>query len=296
MNSFSISQLAQFAGVKPHTIRMWEQRYNGLKPTRSQGNTRHYDNNQLRRLLNIVSLSKGEHKVSALCAMTDKKLFTLIEEMQATAMIDSDEFFVSQLIVAGMSYNELYFEKTLSLSLLKYGMKDTYLKVIYPMMVRVGLMWSSDSIPPAHEHFISNLVRQKLYTAIGLLPPPKPDAQTWMLCLPENELHEIGLLFACYLIRVLGGKAIYLGANLPIDSLKEALKCVRPSNLLLFFVRNDFPENMSKYLKALNHHFAGKNIFVAGSGLDLSVIKSKKIQFLQSVGELEYHLNAAKVV
>ena len=115
MNLFSISQLSRYSGIKPHTIRAWEQRYNALKPVRSEGNTRYYDNSQLRRLLNIVSLADSEHKLSELCEMPDKRLFHLVNE-RVQDTIDRtgrEEYFISQMIAAGMSYDEQHFEKIL---------------------------------------------------------------------------------------------------------------------------------------------------------------------------------------
>ena len=113
---FSISQLQQFSGIKAHTIRMWEQRYNALQPNRSEGNTRYYDSNQLRRLLNIVSLMEADYKVSELCAMDNKKLSALLNEKHQSYQSTSEtaEHFISQLIAAGMSFDEINFEKIFS--------------------------------------------------------------------------------------------------------------------------------------------------------------------------------------
>lgn len=297
MNQFSISQLAQFSGIKPHTIRMWEQRYNALQPNRSEGNTRYYDNSQLRRLLNIVSLMEGDHKVSELCSMTDKKLYKLVGEFQNIPNVNElNEYLISQLIAAGMSYDEAYFDKTFSHCFLKYGIKDTYSKVIYPMLVRIGLMWASDSLPPAHEHFISNLIRQKLFTAIDSLPPAKSAFDSWLLFLPENEFHEIGLLFAHYLIRFSGKKVIYLGSNVPLQSLLIAVKDTSPANLLLFFIRADLPENFQEYLDKLGVHISSKKIFVSGTKKVTDQLKAeKKIHFLNSVEDLEQQLQLPTV-
>lgn len=294
MDQFSISQLAQFSGIKPHTIRMWEQRYNALQPQRSEGNTRYYNSAQLRRLLNIVSLIDGDYKVSELCSMSDKKLYDLIVDIQTTPVANElDEYFVSQLIAAGMSYNELYFDKTFSHCLLKYGMKDTYIKVIYPMLVRVGLMWSGDCLRPAHEHYISNLVRQKLFTAIDSLPPANSPEDAWLLFLPENEFHEVGLLFAHYLIRSFGKKVICLGSNVPFDSLSTAVKETSAANLLLFLVRTDSTGNIQEYLDELSSKFSRKNIFVSSQKKVSDLLKKqKRISFLNSVEDLSYHLQS----
>lgn len=279
--------MSQFSGIKPHTIRIWERRYNALKPNRTEGNTRYYDNEQLRRLLNIVSLADVGYKISELCAMPDKKLFKLIQESNTETGNETNEYFIAQLISAGMSYDESAFEKTFSHCLLRNGMKDTYLKVIYPMLLRIGLMWSADTIPPAHEHFISNMIRQKLLTAIDSVPATKPESHSWLLFLPENEFHEIGLLFASYLVRTYAQKVVYLGSNFPVQSLKTVLKDTSPTNLLLFFAHHDLPDDIRKYLNNLSNQFKGKNIFVATHQKFTEQLgKIKKITFLHSVEEL----------
>jgi methanogenic corrinoid protein MtbC1 len=249
MDFFSISQLSQFSGIKPHTIRMWEKRYNALTPTRSGGNTRYYDNAQLRRLLNIVSLYECGYKLPEICGMPDKKLFALVDEINKSVSLDeSANYFVSQLIGAGIGFNEEHFEKIFSHCLIRFGLKDAYIKVIYPMMSRIGILWTIDHLTAAHEHFVTNLLRQKLFTAINSLPPPTSSPDTWLLFLPEDEFHEIGLLLANYLIRLSGRKVIYLGTNVPLQSISIALQHIKPENLLLFMVHNDLPENLKKLL------------------------------------------------
>ncbi|HUZ60476.1 MAG TPA: MerR family transcriptional regulator [Hanamia sp.] len=291
MNQFSISQLEKFSGIKAHTIRMWEHRYNALKPNRSEGNTRYYDNNQLRRLLNIVSLSNQEYKVSELCAMPDKQLFKLAGKLKNETGNRTDEYFVSQLIAAGITYDETHFDKIFSHCLLIYGMKDTYLKVIYPVLVRTGLMWCTNTLPPASEHFISNLFRQKIFTAIDSLPITTNSLTSWVLFLPENEFHEIGLLFSHYLIRLSGKKVIYLGPNVPLNFLVEIQKDFLPQNILLFFVHNVSDAEVQKYLNELSSRFTGKKIFVAATQKLKDKLKLKNdIHFLSSVTDLEKEL------
>ena len=294
MNIFSISQLSQFSGVKAHTIRIWEQRYNTLKPNRTEGNTRYYDNDQLRRLLNIVSLSNIDYKVSELSGMSDKELFALVENSNKKEENGQENYFISQLISAGMTYDEPGFEKMFSHCLLHFGLKGTYIKVLYPLLVRLGFMWTSDTIPPAHEHFISNLIRQKLFTAIDSLPASLAQSDVWVLFLPENEFHEIGLLFANYLLRSNGKKTIYLGTNVPLESIKRLLKNSDVENVLLFFVHNDFPEEIKKYLNQLSDEYTGMNIFVAShQKITKQLGKIKKVSFLHSVEDLQQQLLSA---
>ncbi|MGZ8544410.1 MAG: MerR family transcriptional regulator [Flavisolibacter sp.] len=288
MNRFSISELSRFSGIQSHTIRIWEKRYNALQPMRSEGNTRYYDGEQLRRLLNIVSLMKVDRKVSELARLPDEKLNKLVSAFTLDVKArDHEEYFISQLIAAGMEYNESHFEKLFSHCLLRYGLPDAYKKIILPLLNRVGLMWTDSSIPPAAEHFISNILRQKLYTAIDALPPVKSSLPPWILFLPEEELHEIGLLFAHYLIRQSGQPSIYLGANMPLSSIKEIINSIQPGKILIFLVHNDDPLETTRYLQAL-HTATKKPIFIAGHPELISQVeKHKKIKWLRSVEDLE---------
>jgi methanogenic corrinoid protein MtbC1 len=278
MNLFSISDLEQFSGIKTHTIRAWEQRYGALTPHRSEGNTRYYDNTQLRRLLNIVSLLSYDYKVSELCAKTDQQLYTLLHQnfnvSETTG--DSNTPFISQLINAGMNFDEVLFDKIFSHCILKMGIKKTYTDIIYPLLERVGLMWATAEITPAYEHFISNLVRQKLFTAIDSLPMPAAGAENWVLFLPENEFHEIGLLFAHYLIKESGRKVIYLGSNIPIDTLKHTAQGTKPSHLLCFLVHHQTPSEIKKYITQLKSCFPKTYLYIAGSEKILGPVPSEK--------------------
>ena len=289
MNLFSISQLSRLSGIKSHTIRIWEHRYDALTPNRSEGNTRYYDNKQLRRLLNIVSLMKADYKVSELSAMPDKKLFKLIEELSGKDFKkDTSEYFILQLISAGMNYDEVGFDKIFSHCLLKYGMKKAYTDIIYPMLNRVGIMWRSELIEPSAEHFISNLIRQKLFTVIDSLPAAKANSESWLLFLPENEFHEIGLLFSHFLIRHSGRKSVYLGSSVPLDSIKETVKVVSPSNILLFLTHNDTQEGIKHYIDELSVLFKnGKISIAAGPEFFKGVTVNKNIQWIYSVENLE---------
>ncbi len=290
MDRFTISQLEQFSGIRAHTIRMWEQRYNALTPNRTDGNTRFYDNSQLRRLLNIVSLLDSGYKVSELCLMSDPQLFNILRP-QTEGKLPSNEghrYFINQLIAAGMTYDELHFEKILASCILRMGLRDAYINVMYPMMNQVGLLWASDALPPAQEHFISNLIRQKLFTAIDSLPPAEKSSRSWVLFLPEDEFHEVGLLMTHYLLKQAGHKVIYLGTNVPLDTLTSAAEDITPSFLMLFMVNNTSAEKAQQYLDDLKDTFGKTIIFLSAKPALASSIKTgRRLHTLSSVEDLE---------
>jgi MerR family transcriptional regulator, light-induced transcriptional regulator len=287
MNQFSIAQLAQFSGIKPHTIRIWEQRYGALTPNRSEGNTRYYDNNQLRRLLNLVSLSATGHKIAKLSPLSDKELFKLVEAQKEISQSAVNELFISQILAAGIEYNEALFEKIFSHCILKFGLKDTYLEIIYPSLVRLGLLWSTGNLPPAQEHFLSNLYRQKLLTAIDSLPVAAEKQDSWLLFSREDEFHEMGLLFAHYLLKSAGKKVIYLGTNVPLTSISDCVSVTKVENALFFLVRNENVDEVNDYIDKLQKELRGKRIVVAtNEKLAPQLAKRKKTEVIHSVDEL----------
>jgi DNA-binding transcriptional MerR regulator len=287
---YSISDLEQLSGVHVHTIRIWERRYNALEPMRSAGNTRFYDDGQLRRLLNIVGLSQSGLKISQVCALSESEMDKLLkQEMDLTISNDSHfEYYISQLLSYGLFYNEFEFDQLLSRCLYEHGMVNSYKRVIYPLLIRLGLMWRRDNICPAQEHFLSNLIRQKLFTAINSLPAnTKPDS-SWLLFLPEDEDHDIGLLFANYILKAAGHRVIFLGGRVPLDSLKDAMQNNEIDQMLLFMVRSRPVADANSYLDELSESFSGTKIHLAGNARLIGEMNLKSnINWFQSIEAFE---------
>jgi len=293
MTHFSISELEQLSGIKAHTLRIWEQRYNALSPMRSSGNTRYYDSRQLQKLLNVVSLSETGKKVSELFALSEQEINLLLDQqISLTTPTNSQfEYFISQMIIAGMNYNEMDFEKHFSACLLRYGMKNSYLNVIQPMLVRVGLIWGKDAINPSQEHFLSNLLKQKILTSIDGLPYASNVKKKWVLFLPNGEFHEIGLILSNYLIKSAGQSTIYLGANVPFQSILSTINDTNPTDLLFFFIVNRPIKEVQKYFDDLCKFSKSINIHIAGNKKLIEQIKiGKKVNWIQSIEELEKQL------
>lgn len=288
---FSISDLQKFSGIQPQTIRMWEKRYNALQPIRSEGNTRYYNDSQLKRLLNIVSLNHAGLKISKICQLSDREIHELLgSEIHKTRSDDKQiEYFISQLIHYALDYDEFAIDKILSHCMDVFGIEATYKRVIYPLLVRVGLMWCQDSICPAQEHFLSGLVRQKLFTAINNIPSsPGSINPTWLLFLPEEESHDIGLLFAHYLLRTRSQRIIYLGANVPFESLQEVMQQQRIDHILFFFIRLRPVDEAEQYLQTLRDAFKSVTINFSGNFKLISELKfDPSINMLRTVEELE---------
>ncbi len=262
--TYLIKDLEKLIGIKAHTIRMWEKRYNVVRPKRTPTNIRYYCDNDLKRLLNISFLLKQGFKISQLCDLSDNELGDKIMSFHDHSK--GEEIRIDNLVTAMIDLDEALFEKTISLATLNLGFEHTVVKIIYPFLERIGILWQSGNINPAQEHFITNLLRQKLLVAIdSLVIKPVKGSKRFILFLPENERHELGLLFYSYLVRKTGHKIIYLGQSVPYDDLLEVALFKEPDALVTSFVAAMNIPDADAYLQRLVTDFKFKTIYITGN-------------------------------
>jgi DNA-binding transcriptional MerR regulator len=291
---YSISDLEQLSGISVHNIRIWERRYNALQPSRTSGNTRFYDDSQLKKLLNIAGLYFAGHKISKACAMSPEETRSFLQkEIDASLSPENQyEYFISQIISHGMVYDEHEVNQLITQSFDRNGVLSTYKFVMYPLLTRLGLMWRKDSLCPSQEHFLSSIFRQKLYTAIDGCLPAKLDSNKWILFLPEDEDHDIGLLLASYLLKEAGARVIYLGAKVPEYALKNTIQSTDPENLLFFMTRVRPVSDAQRFVDTLAKDYPGKKIFLSGNPKVLSEVRlPAKVNWLQGLSDFEEVIN-----
>lgn len=262
--TYLIKDLEKLTGIKAHTIRIWEKRYNVVSPKRTPTNIRYYCDNDLKRLLNISVLLKQGFKISQLSELSDDELGDKIMSLHYHP--EGEEVGIDNLVTAMIDLNEALFEKTINLSALNLGFEHTVLKIIYPFLERIGILWLSGNINPAQEHFVTNLLRQKLLVAIdSLVMKPARDSKRFILFLPENELHELGLLFYSYLVRKAGHKIIYLGQSVPYEDVVEVARFKEPDALVTSLVAAMNLADANTYVHRLASDFTSKTIYITGS-------------------------------
>jgi len=257
MITYSIADLENLTGIKAHTIRIWEKRYNVIQPSRTATNIRYYSNDDMRKLVNIAALLNAGMKISKISKLSDKELNIEIRNRLGSGNSEDviAESYISQLINAGLEFSEASFDKLFSSAILKYGVKDAYIKILIPVLNRVGLLWSTESLNPAQEHFISNMVKQKLFSAIDALPPANLNQAQVVLFLPDFEDHEIGLLMANFMLRQAGRNVIYLGQKVPLVNIKDTVLECDPSQLLFFLIQTRPTEFLQNYIDQLTSEF-----------------------------------------
>ncbi len=263
MIQYSIKDLEQLTGIKAHTIRIWEKRYQLIEPERTSTNIRFYSDNDLKKLLNVSTLNRNGLKISSIVTMNNDEINERIMEISDTSH-DSDNQ-IEQMIVAMIDLDEQRFERVLSTSVIKIGFDETVIKVLYPFFEKIGLLWQIGTIYPAQEHFVSNLIRQKLIIAIdGQSGNSKPASKTFLIFLPSNEWHELGLLFYSYLVKKAGFRVIYLGQSVPFEDLIEVSLKHRIDYLFTSVTTPLTLKKYSEYIHQLSLAFPDRSIFVSG--------------------------------
>ncbi|WP_339867715.1 MerR family transcriptional regulator [uncultured Algoriphagus sp.] len=261
MSNYSIKDLEQLSGIKAHTLRIWEQRYNLLNPKRTDTNIRFYDDENLKLILNIAMLNNHGIKISKIAAMSSMEISKEIIRLTDQSVDHNDQ--IQALTICMIEMDEDRFEKVLTSSIIKLGFEDTIIKVVYPFLTKIGILWMTGAINPAQEHFISNLIRQKLIVAIDG-EVGNNFGKTFMLFLPEGELHEISLLFSSYLIKKHGHKVIYLGQNTPNEDLLSVYNMQQPDYLFTVITSSPTPDKVQDYLNMLAAEFSNTTVFVTG--------------------------------
>jgi MerR family transcriptional regulator, light-induced transcriptional regulator len=264
MAAYTIRELENLSGIKAHTIRIWEKRYGLLAPQRPSTNIRTYCDSELKKLLNISILNHHGIKISKIAQLSQEEINQKINNYSQD--ITNTESQVESLAVAMIDMDEYRFEQILARSIIQFGFEDAVIKVLYPFLNRIGIMWQTGTINPAQEHFISNLVRQKFFVAIdGLINSDNSDTKRFVFFLPEGEWHEIGLLFFCYATKKRGHRVIYLGQSVPLGDLSEITR-VRPVDYLVTsFISSINGNDMVNYANQLATNFSDKTIFFSGS-------------------------------
>ena len=223
-NTFSIKDLENLTGIKAHTIRIWEKRYNVLEPLRTDTNIRYYDLKGLQKILNITLLHDYGYKISKISKLSPEKIPVLVSEIISNKSAKNHA--ISSFKMAMMNFDQKLFLDTYNNLLSEKSFREVFFEVFIPLMEEIGFLWQAETISPAHEHFISYLIKLKIWVNTEKIQNnvPTKDDKIFVLYLPSDEVHELGLMYLNYEIILSGYKSIYLGESVPVDSLKDLKK------------------------------------------------------------------------
>lgn len=263
MSSYSIKDLEQLSGIKAHTLRIWEQRYNFIIPKRTETNIRYYDDQDLKLILNVSLLRENGYKISKIAEMDQEQIAQAVLEITERNSSSSDQ--IHSLVLSMIDLDEDRFDKIMSTNILQTGFESTMFTIVFPFLSKIGVLWQTGSVSPAQEHFIANLIRQKLIVAIDACYVPSKEEKTrYLLFLPEGELHELSLLFCHYLLKSRKNKVVYLGANVPLNDLIQTCELYKPDCVVSVFTSAPLQSKVQSYINELSKRLPHTRLFLSG--------------------------------
>lgn len=286
---FTIKDLENISGIKAHTIRIWEKRYNLLEPKRTDTNIRFYSTQNLQKLLNIVLLNNNSFKISKIAKMSEEELVMQSREMVLETAINDEA--INAFKLSMFQFDKILFNNTYNKLLLKKTFREIFREVFIPFLDQIGLLWQTDTLTPAHEHFISNLIVQKIQINTEKLQYTISNTnKSYVLFLPENEIHELGLLYLNYELVLRGFHTIYLGQSLPLNNLDYFFKNKGKICFLTSLIVKPDTNKVESYFKEIDTILKGTNHELIAIGRKTQLVENQnfksKIALYNSVADL----------
>lgn len=248
-STFSIKDLENLTGIKAHTIRIWEKRYNLLQPERTDTNIRYYSLSNLQKLLNISYLNNNGYKISKIAALKNDDISQLVKEVAENDTTNNhaiDAFKLSML-----NFDQKLFYDTYESLIKEKSFGEIFYQDLIPLLSEIGMLWQTDTITPAHEHFLTSLIRQKILVNTEIIQSQNQvnSDKIYVLYLPDNEIHELGLMVINYEIIAKGHQSIFLGQSVPLDSLKDLLNYYDDITFISYFTVKPEKDDIADYIK-----------------------------------------------
>jgi len=285
MTKFTIKDLENLSGIKAHTIRIWEQRYSFLKPSRTDTNIRYYSNEDLKTILNISILNKYGYKISHINNMSVNDVQARVAELKLAGA--QQERIVNELIKVMVDLDISGFEKIIDKQIAANGIEKVILRIIFPFFERIGILWQTGHINPAQEHLTTNIIRQKLIVGIDQAKPVLRLKRSFLLFLPEREHHELGLLLVYYLLKKRGAEVFYIGANVPLKDAQFVNDTKKPDFIYIHLTSTSPGFNFEKFIRLTSEKISKPKIIISGFPTHgYKKVLPKNVEFKHSLVEL----------
>lgn len=284
MSKYTIEQFSQITGLNKILIRTWENRYNFVRPARTKTNIRYYNNEMLTKGIKYSILVENGYKISKLIKSNELKINKLIEDV--LKLTDNtktkNRIYISKFIQSAIYFDQKLFDATYKKCIKEIGFIEFYKDILFKTMHEIGLLFLNSELTPAHEHFLSENIRKKICYETEKIKNGKKNNQEWVLFLPENEFHDISLLFTNYILKLKNYKTTYLGQNIPRESL---LSINKNNTCFLFFSISKKPENfISELVEYLENNLYNSKIYIISRVKNINFL-SKNIQQICSINE-----------
>ena len=238
------------------------------------------------RALNTNYLIKSGYKISKISKLSDSDMFQIIEELQLQGLKKSDDLYIKSLIISAINLDNYLFDSTYESGVEELGFIEFYKRIVLVVLNRIGVFWLSNRVSPSQEHIFTSNLKRKILSRVDSFKYSNTEKANWLLFLPENELHDIGLLFAYALLSESKFPVIYLGANLPSYSLKDVKEKFDIDNILVFSMCNKSSTTTMDTLKYIENNFKNSNSYLVNNCEDSSLFKIfKTVNIITDVDE-----------
>lgn len=289
MNTFSIRDIENLSGIKAHTLRIWEQRYKIMAPQRKESNHRRYNSEDLKQILRIAFLYHQGHKISKIAAMSNEEIKRLSLEFSNKS---NYEVFINQLMEASIDFDEDAFDKVFASLFSNMGLEKSMIHVIYPFLNFLGLLWMTGNVIPAQEHFASNIIRNKIFTAIDALPKrDSVSSRKIILFCPPGEYHEIPLLLVLYLLKKRGINCVFFGVNTSVDLIVEYLTVHQATHIFFHLITNFSDADPLQIIEDARKKLPKISIVASGPVFQEMQVEMNNVTILKSMAELLDFIN-----
>jgi len=296
-STFSIKDLESFGGIKAHTIRMWERRYNLLEPERTPTNIRTYSLEDLQKLLNVTFLLDHNFKISKIAKNSSAEIASLVAEIVEEKDLGTNHHAINSFNIAMMNFDQRLFSQTYNQLRKTLDFRSIFFEVFIPLLEKIGLLWQAGVVNPAHEHFISNLIKQKILINLDACSETtsKETDKIFILFLPENEIHDLGLMFLNYELESRGYKCVYLGQNMHIENLKYIVNTQHNPHFISYLTVNPCDTSVKQFAEDFNKTIEEENIPLYLMGRIVQKVDQKElpanVQILKTIDALTATLN-----
>lgn len=264
MAIYSIRDLEKLTGIKAHTIRIWEQRYRLITPARTDTNIRYYTDENLRHLFNIALLNRNGIKISKLAQMSVDEIATKGAAIAQNSPNPNSQ--IDALTLAMIDLNEAAFEQVFVEYVTANTFESAMLELVYPFLDKLRLLWLTNSISPAHEKFVGQIIRRKLMCAVDNATA-RTDSPVFLLYSPEGEAQELTLLFIQYLLRSREMRVVYLGANIAVGELRDACQTLKPDYVFTILQEPLPRQPIQTYVDSVAQSISGSELLLTGQQL-----------------------------
>lgn len=285
MAVYSIKDLEKLSGIKAHTLRVWEQRYDIIHPQRTKTNIRYYLDDDLKFILNIALLNKNGIKISKIAQMSREEI---AEKVAAISEINFEYGTqLDALTISMIEMDEYKFDRIIRTNIQQLGFERTMLEIIYPFLDKLSVLWLTGSINPVQENFMSYLIRQKIVVAIDNEPLVNgKDVNRFLIYLPEGEKQELSMLFMHYLLKSRGNHVIYVGQDITLTDLKDASNIYKPDYIFTMITETFSKEPLQQYIDRLAENLPESQLLLSGYQVVTQAVKlPKKVKVLGSLDQ-----------